>query len=69
MTNAVQEHLASRQEVWLDFMADTGDGGNSTYAVARALAAPQLPVVTPAHLSDLGYSLAAGSDGDWPWIT
>lgn len=31
-------------------MADTGDGGNPTYAVARSLAAPELPVQTPAHL-------------------
>jgi hypothetical protein len=32
------------QELWLDFIADTGDGGNPTYAVARALAAPELVV-------------------------
>ncbi len=38
------EHLAEREEVWLDFMADTGDGGDPTYAVARALAAPWLPI-------------------------
>jgi hypothetical protein len=44
------EHLAGRPEAWLDFMADTGDGGNPTYAVARSLAAPELPVQTPAHL-------------------
>jgi hypothetical protein len=44
------EHLAGRPEAWLDFMADTGDGGNPTYAVARSLAAPELPVQTPSHL-------------------
>eukprot|EP00879_Flechtneria_rotunda_P018990 GHRR01019937.1.p1 GENE.GHRR01019937.1~~GHRR01019937.1.p1 ORF type:complete len:748 (+),score=303.12 GHRR01019937.1:256-2499(+) len=38
------EHLHSKQELWFDFIADTGDGGNSTYAVARALAAPKLTV-------------------------
>lgn len=32
------------QELWLDFIADTGDGGNPTYAVARALAAQELVV-------------------------
>lgn len=31
-------------QLWLDFIADTGDGGNSTYAVAAALAAPSLTV-------------------------
>ena len=46
------EHLADRQELWLDFMADTGDGGDPTYAVARALAAPQLPIAAlEAHLA------------------
>ncbi|KAG6672184.1 hypothetical protein I3842_16G045700 [Carya illinoinensis] len=32
----------SKEELWFDFMADTGDGGNSTYAVARLLAKPEL---------------------------
>lgn len=31
-------------DFWLDFVADTGDGWNSTYAVARLLAAPHLEV-------------------------
>lgn len=26
------EHLAARDEVWWDFVADTGDGGDPTYA-------------------------------------
>ncbi|KAG2491434.1 hypothetical protein HYH03_010220 [Edaphochlamys debaryana] len=38
------EHLDERDELWIDFMADTGDGGNSTYSVASALAAPGLAV-------------------------
>ena len=38
------EHLADRPQLWLDFCADTGDGGNPTYAVARAMAAPGLKV-------------------------
>ena len=49
------EHLALRDPppggLWLDFMADTGDGGDSTYTVARALAAPRLTVSIPAHLA------------------
>ena len=45
------EHLAEgRQELWMDFMADTGDGGNSTYSVARCLAAPELQVSDPRGL-------------------
>lgn len=38
------EHLADRPELWLDFCADTGDGGNPTYAVAWAMAATSLKV-------------------------
>lgn len=26
------EHLAGRSEAWFDFVADTGDGGDPTYA-------------------------------------
>lgn len=26
------EHLADREELWFDFVADTGDGGDPTYA-------------------------------------
>ena len=54
------EHLAEREEAWLDFMADTGDGGDPTYAVARALAAPWLPIAgTAAGVVD-------GSDAGTP---
>lgn len=41
-------HLSKRNELWLDFMADTGDGGNSTYSIARLLAQPSL-CVTDEH--------------------
>jgi hypothetical protein len=40
MTQA--NHLSKRKDLWFDFMADTGDGGNSTYSVARLLAQPSL---------------------------
>ena len=36
------EHLAERGSIWLDFVADIGDGGDSTYAVASCMAAPTL---------------------------
>jgi Calcineurin-like phosphoesterase len=41
-----KEHhdLSGRKEVWLDYVADTGDGWWSTYAVARLLAAETLKV-------------------------
>jgi hypothetical protein len=34
-------------DVWLDYVCDTGDGWNSTYAIAWAVAQPQLEVAAP----------------------
>ncbi|KAF9622475.1 hypothetical protein IFM89_031879 [Coptis chinensis] len=36
------DHFTEKEDVWFDFMADTGDGGNSSYAVARLLAQPSI---------------------------
>lgn len=40
----VDDRYADMDELWFDWLADTGDGGNSTYAVARAVAQPSLTV-------------------------
>ena len=34
----------STEELWFDFIADTGDGGNSTYTVARLLAQQEIKI-------------------------
>ncbi|KAG2663741.1 hypothetical protein I3760_16G047800 [Carya illinoinensis] len=43
---ADQENLlhdfSGNEELWFDFMADTGDGGSSTYTVARLIAEPHI---------------------------
>ena len=39
---SIDTRFASQNEMWFDWMADTGDGGNPTYAIARALAQPTL---------------------------
>ncbi|XP_076902544.1 uncharacterized protein LOC143557324 [Bidens hawaiensis] len=36
------DHLNDKDQLWFDFMADTGDGGNSSYAIAKLLAQPLL---------------------------
>ncbi|XP_010275607.1 PREDICTED: uncharacterized protein LOC104610601 [Nelumbo nucifera] len=36
------DHFSEKEDIWFDFMADTGDGGNSSYAIARLLAQPSL---------------------------
>uniref|UniRef100_A0A2P2J0K9 Uncharacterized protein MANES_05G171000 n=1 Tax=Rhizophora mucronata TaxID=61149 RepID=A0A2P2J0K9_RHIMU len=36
------DHFSEKDDLWFDFMADTGDGGNSSYTIARLLAQPSL---------------------------
>jgi hypothetical protein len=58
------DHLTAREELWFDFMADTGDGGNSTYTVARLLAQPCLRVSNNDSFKELprGRLLFIGGD-------
>jgi hypothetical protein len=44
------EHLAEQEEAWIDFIADTGDGGDSTYSVARCIAATKITVEIPKEM-------------------
>lgn len=50
------DHFSKRDDFWFDFIADTGDGGNSTYAVARLLAKPSIHL----RLGDSDRSLSRG---------
>lgn len=38
------DHFKDKEDFWFDFMADTGDGGHSSYSVARLLAQRSLDV-------------------------
>ncbi|KZV52544.1 Calcineurin-like metallo-phosphoesterase superfamily protein isoform 1 [Dorcoceras hygrometricum] len=38
------DQFSEKDELWFDFMADTGDGGNSSYSVARLLAQPSVRI-------------------------
>ncbi|XP_040998134.1 uncharacterized protein LOC121244169 [Juglans microcarpa x Juglans regia] len=40
--NLLHDFSENGEELWFDFMADTGDGGDSTYTVARLLAEPHI---------------------------
>lgn len=62
------DHLSTRGELWFDFMADTGDGGNSSYSIARLLAQPSLRVSMEDHFNDLprGDLLIVGGDLAYP---
>lgn len=40
----LHDDFIDKKELWIDFMADTGDGGNSTYTVARLLAQREIKI-------------------------
>lgn len=53
-----------RDEIWIDYVADVGDGWNSTYAVAYNLGQPTLSV--DGHETPRGEILVFGGDGVYP---
>lgn len=58
-----------REELWLDYLADTGDGWNSTYAMAYWLSRPTLSVTTSfgaRHDTRAGDILLFGGDQVYP---
>src|SRR5438046_1190192 len=55
---------ADSQPFWLDYVADVGDGWNSTYAVAYHLAQPNLRV--SGHETRRGSVLIFGGDEVYP---
>ncbi|KAG0469979.1 hypothetical protein HPP92_016679 [Vanilla planifolia] len=62
------DHFCKKEELWFDFMADTGDGGNSTYAIARLLAQPFIRVKNGGSKCTLprGHFLLIGGDLAYP---
>ncbi|MBI5513418.1 MAG: hypothetical protein HY909_06585 [Deltaproteobacteria bacterium] len=57
------------QELWVDYVADTGDGFDSTYAVASAVALPRLPLRHPDGswtVTRRGHLLVFGGDQVYP---
>jgi hypothetical protein len=59
---------AAREDIWIDYIADTGDGFNSTYAIAYLAAQPTLELASPGgplH-SERGALLVFGGDQVYP---
>lgn len=54
------------RQFWLDFVADTGDGWNSTYAVARLLAEDAIQPVGADDPLERGQVLVMGGDQIYP---
>jgi hypothetical protein len=59
-----------REEIWIDYVADTGDGWNSTYGVAYYLAQPKLAVGSASggnvYQTERGSVLVFGGDQVYP---
>jgi hypothetical protein len=58
-----------RDGIWIDYACDTGDGWNSTYAVAYALAQPMLELADhngATHRTERGHVLVFGGDLVYP---
>lgn len=58
-----------REEIWIDYVCDTGDGWNPVYAVAYAAAQPVLALADPAggrHPTPRGDVLVFGGDQVYP---
>ncbi|MGH3812811.1 MAG: metallophosphoesterase, partial [Pseudonocardiaceae bacterium] len=55
-------------DLWLDYVADVGDGWNSTYTVARLLAADELKLDWDGetHSTERGRILVMGGDQVYP---
>ena len=64
-------HDESGDELWIDYVADTGDGWNSTYAIAHAASQPELTVAVDGerHVTKRGRLLVFGGDEVYPTAT
>uniref|UniRef100_A0A0E0AEZ6 Calcineurin-like phosphoesterase domain-containing protein n=1 Tax=Oryza glumipatula TaxID=40148 RepID=A0A0E0AEZ6_9ORYZ len=62
------DYFNEREDLWFDFVADTGDGGNSSYTVARLLAQPSIQTVIGGSMHTLprGNLLLIGGDLAYP---
>lgn len=56
------EQFSKEEELWFDFIADTGDGGNSTYTVARLLTQPSIRCTNSELRLPRGKLLLIGGD-------
>ncbi len=59
---------SDRDELWLDYVSDLGDGWNSTYTIARLLAQDKLDLAGEAgsHSTERGRILVMGGDQVYP---
>jgi Calcineurin-like phosphoesterase len=63
MSAAVPDHLTAKDELWIDYVSDIGDGFDATYTIARMLAEPTLDIGVPNRRGDV---LVMGGDEVYP---
>ena len=61
---------SDRKDIWIDYVADLGDGWDSTFAVARTIAEPELSLssrtLSETHRTERGHILVMGGDEVYP---
>jgi hypothetical protein len=63
----VADEKSKRDEIWIDFIADTGDGWNSTYSVAYNASKPELSLGDKGeYITKRGNVLIFGGDEVYP---
>ncbi len=60
------DYGGSHSDIWFDYLADTADGWNPTYALARLMAAPQLKVSGASAELPFADLLVMGGDQVYP---
>ena len=66
---AIEFRQHEQEDFWWDFLSDTGDGGNASYSLARALQATHLAVAEPEGAKTIyprGALLVLGGDLAYP---
>jgi hypothetical protein len=63
----VDRNLATQSEIWFDYLADTADGFDSTYAMACVLGCAELGVEGLDRTLPRGKFLVMGGDLVYPW--
>lgn len=63
---ALDKTKGDREEIWIDYAADVGDGFNSTYGVAYYIAQPSLSLAGINESLPRGEILFFGGDGVYP---
>lgn len=63
-----EEDYSDRPEIWIDYIADLGDGFDATYTMARLLAQESLPLSdgSATHETRRGHILVLGGDQVYP---